>query len=917
MKNKIIILYIMGLFLFAPLISSAYIIHPANLTVVVNTQGQDQSFNFHLKQLGYEYDEESGEEVPVWLDYINFTLQTENLTSSHSEVISPLKYMLEQENASGLVLDNISCASDISGDHVWHQSNGVILEPNEFENIICVFNNIQVTNKNPVLIVPGLTGTEIKKGDELLWADVVRMVNPLNSDNFMDPLEFDINLNPRDNEVYKNDIIRNPSNLYNYTDGLINEFINQGYIEGTDADATLFTFPYDWRYGVSGEYADGKTNSDLLGEKINDILQQTGGSEVDVVAHSMGGLLVKKYAMEHPADNNIGKSVFVGVPNTGAPKAVKVLLQGDNFGVLGLNDEEIKKIAENMPASYDLLPSQKYYEVKGSFIQTIDEIDLTIEDPTEQNIVKDLNYQETKNFLTDDHGLNSLALSGAENLHALDFDDYDLRTAGVDIYSINGCKAATLGKVIEIRHNALLGDYTEYRNPKFALGDGTVPLESATNLPIDQSNKYYALTADHGKMLSQDGVRQKIVNLISGSSLDIGDDQITQDIGQCQLNGKAISVFSPINIFVTDQVGNKLGLAEDQSIINEIPNADFEVWGEHKFIYLPTDNGQVYNININGTGDGTFTIKSQNILNNQAGSTEVFSNLPVSTELTGQISLAGGTAILSLKQNPSDPLVTILPSAIVGPFESDDLLPPVSVATMVGSAGQAGFYRSDVSVNIKATDDNSGVLDVEYNLDNSGYQKIAGEIANIIVSGEGTHTIKFFSTDKAGNNETEQIITFTIDKTPPEAIIEFNPSIKDLKFTGTDNISEASLITIIDKDNIITLTDQAGNTTEITLKDRNRKIFMRAEIKSLKYNGISAEINKNLMAFIWIYDKKKNLKTLSQHIQTKKGYNISAIYNGKKTIILGRDASGLIKKSFSGLKVIKVTTNKGDLSWSY
>jgi pimeloyl-ACP methyl ester carboxylesterase len=915
MKNKVIIFCIVSLFLFTPLISSAYIIRPANLTVIVNTQGQDQSFNFHLKELGYEYNEETGEDIPVWKDSVNFTVQTENLTGSHSEIIWPFKYMLEQENTSGLVLDNISCASDVSGDHVWHQSNSVILEPNEFENIICVFNNVQEINKNPILIVPGLTGTEMFENSEKLWLDLARNFTDI-GDQFMDPMQFNYNLTPTDDLNIGSVISRETVNVgvgnitvYDYTFGLMQEFINQGYAE----NESLFTFPYDWRYGVSGEYSDEKTNSDLLGEKINDILQQTGSSEVDVVAHSMGGLIVKKYVMDHPTDNHIGKAVFVGVPNTGAPKSVKVLLQGDNFGVLGLNDSEIKKIAENMPASYDLLPSQQYYNVKGdSFLQVVERTDLF------NTSVKDLNYDESKSFLTTDHSLNYLALTGAENLHTQDFDNYDLRTAGVDVYAIDGCKAGTLGKITEVRFKDLLGNsHITYEKPEQVPGDGTVPLESATNLPISQSNKYYALTADHGKMLSQDGIRQEIVNLISGSSLGIGDNKITQDIGQCQLNGKAISVFSPINIFVTDQNGSKLGLAEDESIINEIPNADFEIWGEHKFIYLPTDNGQIYNIDINGTGDGTFTIKSQDILNNQAGSTEVFSNLPVTAELTGQINLVGGATTLSLKQDPNEAPVTVLPSAVLNAVQSDDLLPPTSAATISGTVGRPGFYRSDISVNIKATDDLSGVLDIEYNLDNAGYQKIADGSTDIIVLGEGSHTITFFSTDKAGNNETEQTITFTIDKTPPEAIIEFDPSIKDLKFTGADNISEASLVTIIDKDNIITLTDQAGNTTEITLKDRNRKIFMRAEIKSLKYNGISAEISKNSMAFLWIYDKKKNLKTLSQHVETKKGYNILAIYNGKKTTFLGRDAHGRIKKTFDGLKIIKVTTNKGDLSWSY
>jgi len=678
-------------------------------------------------------------------------------------------------------------------------------------------------SKTPVLIVPGLLGTEMKKGDELLWADIPRMVNPLNSDSFMDPLLFNAEFNPIYLEVTASDVIRVKTlfgaTVLNYSEGLINEFINQGYVENEN----LFTFPYDWRYGVTGKYNDGKTNPVLLAEKIQSILTQTGANEVDIIAHSMGGLITKKYVMDNPTNNNIGKAIFVGVPNTGAPKSVKVLLQGDNFGVLGLNDQKMKEISKNMPASYDLLPSQQYYNVKGSYIKTIDQTKC-FEDYTIPCEVKDLNYRESNDFLSN-QGYNSLGISEAESLHSQSFNNFDLRTAGVDLYAIDGCKSATLSKIISTKYSTLFGQQFSY-DIRFAPGDGTVPLESATNLPINQSNKFYSLSGSHSKMLSADGTRQKIVNLISESSLNVPDNLITQDIDQCQLNGKAISVFSPVDIFATDQNGNKLGLAEDGSIVNEIPGATFEILGEHKFLYLPQDEGQIYSINMQGTGYGTYTIKSLDIINSQPGSTEIFKDLPVTVDLTGQINIdpIDNNTTLVVKQNLVDLPITINPIEIPDNY---------------------------------------------------------------------------------------------IDKTPPEVVIQFDPFIKGLKFMGTDNITENSMVMVYDKNNTVTLKDEAGNTTEINLKDKNRKKFMKAEIKELKYNGIPVDINKNLMNFSWIYDKKGNLKSLIQHVKSKKDYNILAIYDGKKTTFVGRDANGLIMKSYNGLKIIRVITDKGDFSWSY
>lgn len=766
--------------------------------------------------------------------------------------------------------------------------------------------------RSPVLIVPGITGTEMKKGEELLWLDLKRVIGDF-TDSFMDSLSFNQNVMPTDSTVSATDVLSKKTFLnvtFDYTDGLINEFASQGYVE----NESVFTFPYDWRYGVSGKYADGKTNSDLLKQKIDSILAQTGADKVDVVAHSMGGLIVKKYVQDNPASRNIGKAVFVGVPNTGAPQAIKALLQGDNFGIsfgpFGLSDSEMKKIAENMPGVYDLLPSQRYYDTAGSFVSKVD-YPGAFSEPTET----DLSYQGFGSYLIQEKGFNSQAFTNAQSLHTQGFDGYDLRQSGINFYAIDGCKTATMANFVEVNYKDIFGNsHTSFGRVDFKIGDGTVPVQSSTNLPIDQNNKYYVLAGQHSKLLSQDGTRQEIVNLISGSNLSVNQNVVTQDSSKCQLNGKAIIVFSPVDVSVTDQSGNKLGLA-DGNIINQIPNASFQMMGEHKFIYLPQDGGQVYNINLQGTGSGIYTIKSQSIANGETTKTEIFSNLPVTGQLTGQINInpQDNSTTLAIQQNPGAGVQTILPSSVLTDNEQEDLFSPVSAAVLSGSSGQQNFYRSDVLVNMKATDNSSGVLNISYNLEGKGYKSILGDTAEVLVKDEGKHELLFFSTDKAGNNELEKSIVFTIDKTAPEVVVEFDVASKDLKFSGKDT----NPVVVSDKDDKITLADSAGNSTELVLKDKNRKKLMKAEIKSLKYNGVAADISKNLMVFAWLYDKKGKLSMLSQYVKAKKGYNVLAVYNGKSTSFVGKDASGVILKNVSGLKIIKITTNKGDLNWSY
>jgi len=624
-------------------------------------------------------------------------------------------------------------------------------------------------------------------------------------------------------------------------------------------------------------------------------------------------LLVKKYVMDHPTDHHIGKAVFVGVPNTGAPNAIKTLLQGDSFGIPWLADTEMQKIAKNLPVVYDLAPSQTYFNNKGSYVKVITSGFLS---PT---VSQDLDFNQANAFLTNDHQLNSQAVTNSQNLHTAGFDNYDLRTAGVDLYSINGCKTGTLSKIIERRKKFLIGG-TEitYDQPQESPGDGTVPLESATNLPIDPAHKFYGLKADHGKMPSQDGIRQEIVDLISGASLNIDSGLITQDISKCKLKGKAVSIYSPLDIDVTDQAGNHAGLNAG-AIQNNIPNADLEIMGDHKFVYLPNDEGQTYTINLKGTGSGSFTIKDEDITDNQTTGTQVFSNFPVTTSLSGMLNL-GNTDTLSLDTN-SDGTVdqTVQPSASLNPDQSQDLIPPVSTSTITGLMGAPGFYHSNATVTLTALDplipgqesQTSGVLKTLYSLDNGATTTYTGALS---MTAEGPHTITFFSTDNAGNNELPQTISLTIDKTGPELAIQFNPISKDFNFSATDN--QATAPQLVCASTLCTATDLAGNTTLVkfdktSLSSLNKNLVL----KSINYNGQAANFDPNLLAVIFSLSGG-NVVNLSQTELIKNQQIMNLTYAQKQNQSIITDLTKGSKPQIStvpGVKILQIQTSGGKL----
>lgn len=770
-----------------------------------------------------------------------------------------------------------------------------IVEPNYNQN-----------QNTPVLIVPGLLGTEMSKEGEKLWINS-DMISPFNSDDFMDPLKFLNDFTASDIKVYIDNIIKKTLG-FDYSESLITVLIDLGYIEEKD----LFAFPYDWRYGVTGKNIEGLTVVDLLKQKIQEIKQKTGSEKVNVVAHSTGGLIVKKYVVENLVEHSLDKVVFVGVPNLGAPKALKVLLAGDNFNVFGLSDSEMKKISLNFPVSYELSPSHKYYLTKFP----IKIIKHKVFGFSEES---SLSFEQAQEYLKEKQ-LNALGIEKAKSLHALSYENFDMRTAGVNLYNIVGCKTGTMSQLIDFQNQQ--GEHLKYDLGKPTPGDGTVPLESATNLPVNSENKFYALQADHGKMLSQDGIKEQIASIFSGQDVQIDPKYITQDLSKCNLNGKAISIYSPIDIFVTDESGNSLGLAEDGSLFNNIPNADFSVIDGHKYVYLPEEQGLSYNIKLKGTGQGSFTIKQEQLVGGQIQKTQVFINIPVTEKLSGQMTTNNiGSVILELDKDSNGVAdETIQPTAVLNDFESLDLIPPLTTTTISGLKGQGNFYRSDVNLAFEAKDQNdlketSGVLKTYFSVNANAFREYSGKQENFTEQGE--YSISYFSTDRAGNNEEVKNITFIIDKTCPELVVKFNLEKRDLSFEAVDNFSSSSKVSLKDLDDSILAEDEAGNIIKMKFEEKNRKKNFKAEIESLAYNGKAQKISKNNFSFFWHFDKKNNLTSLTQKFQDFKVFGVLASYFKNTTTIMSLTKKGMQIKKLEGLVLLKIITKKGEIIWSY
>ncbi len=104
-------------------------------------------------------------------------------------------------------------------------------------------------------------------------------------------------------------------------DSMVTELENNGIL--------VYPAPYDWR----------NQNSITAGGTLSDITararSESGADKVDIVAHSMGGLVTRSY-IEQLGMSDVGKFIMLGTPNRGSQDAYYVWEGGDLsvFGTL-------------------------------------------------------------------------------------------------------------------------------------------------------------------------------------------------------------------------------------------------------------------------------------------------------------------------------------------------------------------------------------------------------------------------------------------------------------------------------------------------------------------------------------------------------------------------------------------------------
>jgi len=327
--------------------------------------------------------------------------------------------------------------------------------------------------------------------------------------------------------------------IFHTYDNLIESMIAAGY---ENDGKELSVFPYEWR-------DSNKVNAVELKAKIQQIKNQTSRPKVDIVAHSMGGLLAREYIESNYYQNDVDQLITIGTPHLGAPKGYIKWEAGaffaDIFELAGKKFFE-QEAKEN---GYDSI----FHYIRGRPIESVREL-LPVYD-----------------YLWDDNGT-----------------DYDLRVGYPENYprnefleNLNNAERIKMLENVELSKiigkpegerttisgynviSADMGELWEHGYPhgfeipkpnqqgtRRSEGDRTVSLYSAesTNIP---SNKKIYLQSNHNDLPTD--AQQDILEILTGKRPEnkIDEWQIDDILGGF--------IFSPVDIQVISPSNKRLG----------------------------------------------------------------------------------------------------------------------------------------------------------------------------------------------------------------------------------------------------------------------------------------------------------------------------------------------------------------------
>jgi pimeloyl-ACP methyl ester carboxylesterase len=594
----------------------------------------------------------------------------------------------------------------------------------------------------------------------------------------------------------------NPGGCWPYSE-LINYLASHGYpaynlggnpsrLTSTGCDVTqaaaqpkLFVFPYDWRLSNAA-------NASKLADYIGCIQNFYKGTEVNIIAHSMGGLVARRFIITN-AFKDVNSLITIATPWLGAPMAIQVLATGQYPPISPwiMSADTLKYVAGSMTGVHELLPSEAYFSVASLPPFTEEGWDWD----NDGNAFEVYDYSQylaaVSQFGVDKTGTHVFYPGTAtQSFHNYSTplggeDDWSSDSSGIAYYQLYGIEsvASTIGQVsastlpVCVWDNPLnptkCSPYTyNLFLPSLVNGDGTVPTWSATGVSINNDSGSSSTlgrvpfvstsSADDGSvthegLLDNPDVQTTLVVLLSVPLGQSASASMLPALRKAETSTTTVqpavylTIVGANNVVVSDTLGNNTaqivgdvyGTVPGVTTYSLATSASMIIMpstGEYNVTFGTTTTPMAITITIGPPGSATQAIRYVDV--NQPSGLAAKMHF-----LTGSI----GPLLIDTNKDGTF-ATTVNPTASLTGSAVNDTTPP----TVSFSASVAGAITT---VAISASDSGSGVKDLFYSLDGTTFQAYAGALQ---LDASKNAVVYSFADDNAANRSS--LIAFNLPR---------------------------------------------------------------------------------------------------------------------------------------------------------
>lgn len=196
--------------------------------------------------------------------------------------------------------------------------------------------------RKPVVVIPGYYGSILSDriSGEVIWLDGFHLAHP---DDTLDALSLD---SGHDDRIVPTGILDEVFIFPFWTPDVYKPLITFLRDGLKYEPKEILSFRVDWRKSIDIAAAD-------LDKQIHTVLAQNDATQVDIIAHSHGGLVARRFLQQfNPA--LVDNLITLGVPHHGMLKTFMALDRG--IGFFTFSPAHIRDVSRSFPSAYELLP---------------------------------------------------------------------------------------------------------------------------------------------------------------------------------------------------------------------------------------------------------------------------------------------------------------------------------------------------------------------------------------------------------------------------------------------------------------------------------------------------------------------------------------------------------------------------------